>query len=53
MTKEKEINETNEVKEELSLQVNDVNNLMVGRKSDVKTFTTIEAAFVSFLSLTI
>ena len=42
MTKEKEINETNEVKEGMELQVNDVNNLTLGRKSEVKTFTTIE-----------
>lgn len=39
MTKEKEM----EVKEEeLSLQVNDVRNLSLGRRSNTKTFTTIE-----------
>lgn len=48
MTKEKnEMNENLE-QEELSLQVNDVNNLTLGRKSNIKTFTTIEDAKLIF-----
>lgn len=42
MTKEKELKENNDEKEELALQVNDVKNLSLGRKSNSKTFTTIE-----------
>lgn len=42
MTKEKEVKENLEEKEELALQVNDVKNLSLGRKSNSKTFTTIE-----------
>lgn len=50
MTKEKnEIKENLEKEEEgLSLQVNDVNNLTLGRKSNIKTFTTIEDAKLIF-----
>lgn len=47
MTKEKE-NLTEERKEETSLQVNDIANLSFGRKSEVKTFTTIDDAKLIF-----
>lgn len=42
MTKEKEANETIERREETSLTVNNIENLEMMTKSDVKTFTTIE-----------
>ena len=49
MTKEKnEMKENLEKEEELSLQVNDINNLTLGRKSNIKTFTTIEDAKLIF-----
>ena len=48
MTKEKEMNETVERSEETSLVVNNIDNLGMMTKSDVKTFTTIEDAKLIF-----
>lgn len=47
MTKEKETKNI-EGKEKLSLQVNDITNLSLGRRSEVKTFTTIDDAKLIF-----
>lgn len=47
MTKEVK-KENTEEREELSLQVNDVSNLTLGRRSETKTFTTIEDAKTIF-----
>lgn len=48
MTKEKEMNETVERSEETGLIVNNIDNLGMMTKSDVKTFTTIEDAKLIF-----
>lgn len=48
MTKEVKEETKLEEKEELSLQVNDVKNLSLGRKSETKTFTTIDDAKMIF-----
>ena len=48
MTKEKETNESIERSEETSLVVNNIENLNMMTKADVKTFTTIEDAKLIF-----
>ena len=48
MTKEKETNESIERNEETSLVVNNIENLNMMTKADVKTFTTIDDAKLIF-----
>lgn len=48
MTKEKEMEKNEERENELSLQVNDINNLSTVRRSESKTFTTIDDAKLIF-----